>query len=188
MKRSAILAALLIVAVMSLLVTACGGGSPAPTSSGTASTAPPPPPSASAAPAAPGVSETETARPFTPTATTPKFFTDLLALKSPVVVIFYTKSAPVWADVSKEVAAVQKRYGNQAEFLEIPIDNTTSMASLAASEQAKAREVTNLAEQLGVKFTPYVVIIDRATMITYTHSGYIDDKTLEQALFKALKR
>jgi hypothetical protein len=183
-KRSALLVAVIVVALLAIGCASEGGTSvpnagPLP--------APQPPPTANAMPT-PSSTGTATAAPFTVNANTPKFFADLIALKTPLVVVFYASSDTAWADVSKEVDAVQKVYGSQAEFLKLSLDDSYNMSSLDTSRQVKARQITNLAQQMGVKFTPYLAVIDRNGDLTFTHSGYIDSKTLEQELFKALKR
>jgi hypothetical protein len=184
--RTRSLALLLVICLALLSVEACGGtgaSTSGPSESGQAPVAP-------VANAMPTVSSegTTTAAPFVVNKNTPQFFADLIQLKTPIVVVFYASTDPSWVDTSKEIDAVQKVYGNQAEFLRLSLDDSWDMASLDASRAAKALQVTNLAQQLAVRFTPDVVVIDRNADITYTHSGYIDSKTLENELFKALKR
>lgn len=199
MKRKVGLVALLITALAaSSLAVGCGGdggGTPPAATGGTTggttggqAAAPPAPPAPGGSKQVETAVETVTAVPYKPTPTTPKFFADMVALKTPLVVYFFAKTAPSYREVSKEIAQVEKTYGNQAEFVKLSMDDAYDMASLPADKQAKAQEITNLAEQFQVRFVPYIVIIDRNSMITYTHSGYIDAKTLEQELFKALKR
>lgn len=197
MKRTTTLMMVMVLAV-AMLTAGCGGGDTgggeaAAPSGGTAAeggqAAPPPPPTASGEKGQlPPVEETATAKPFTVSAQTPDSFKDLIELKTPIVVLFYTKADPASADTLSEFAQVEGRYANQAEFLKEPMDDVYRIASLPTGKQQAARDAANLADQLGVKFTPEVTIIDRNSMITYQHAGYIDAKTLEAELFKALKR
>lgn len=194
MKRTTTLLMVAVLAV-ALLAAGCGGGDDtagqgtANTGSTAAAPAPPPPPTGTGDEGQlPPVEETATAKPFVVAEQTPESFKELIELKTPIVVLFYTKADPASADTLSEFGQVERRYANQAEFLKEGMDDVYSIASLPTNKQQAARDAANLADQLGVKFTPEVTIIDRNSMITYQHSGYIDAKTLEAELFKALKR
>jgi hypothetical protein len=193
LKRTTTLLTVAVLAV-AMLAAGCGGGGDtakqetAKTGSTAAAKPPPPPTGTGDEGQLPPVEETATAKPFTVSDQTPQSFKDLIELKTPIVVLFYTKADPASADTLSEFGQVERRYANQAEFLKEGMDDVYSIASLPTNKQQAARDAGNLADQLGVKFTPEVTIIDRNSMITYQHSGYIDAKTLEAELFKALKR
>lgn len=102
--------------------------------------------------------------------TTPKFFKEALNQKQPIVVFFYSEGDSLSDAVRENIKAISEKpeYQNVI-FLALNID--------------KPEHVFGLISPLGVTYTPFVALIDKEGVIVKEFDGYVDGKTLEQAIY-----
>ncbi|HEX9093993.1 MAG TPA: hypothetical protein VF902_08420 [Coriobacteriia bacterium] len=181
------LAAALVLAVAALSLAACGGGG------GSEAAAPATPPPAVVAPvpaaATPGKdikspTETVSNEAFPVVAgETPEAIVTRLQAKQPMVVFFYDSTQGTTADQRVEVEAVTKKYRGMIDLLTYDI-----AAGVAGSDTATdpvVQQAMDMAGTLKVKFTPYILFVDREGRITYRFSGFTDRGLLEREVLRA---
>lgn len=208
MMRSRALAAVLALAVVaaSLAVTGCGGGAdePAETTQQPAAQAPaaPPPSSAGAAAATPPDRSPEEPNPYEPFPTnpqvTPKAVLDLIESQQPMIVYFYdstqktTNDENAGIDGESGLDKIMSDYRGAIDLVKFDIGRyvkTKSDGSVvvdpAMAEDEAAQQTVALANQLGVSFTPYLVIVDSEGYVTARFRGWDEYKDIELEVLRA---
>jgi hypothetical protein len=185
MRRAAAALALVLIAVS---LAACGGDTAA--VNATSSTAPP----AAAPPGTPPVvvpadplspTETVSNEPF-PTAVdgVPTVILDLLGSKQPILLFFYDSTQLITAEQRAEVDVVIKRYRGLITL--VAYDIRAESASADTSRDPEVEKALDLAGTLGVKHTPYVLIVDRYGRVTGRFAGYVDRALIEREVLRAI--
>jgi hypothetical protein len=187
MRRTVAVLALVLIAVT---LSACGGDTAAPPNA-TSSTAPPPAavPPGTAPVAAPTdlMSPTETvSNEAFPTAVegVPTVILDLLGSKQPILLFFYDSKQLITPEQRAEVDVVIKKYRGLITL--VAYDIRAESAAAGTSRDPEIQKALDLAGLLGVKHTPYVLIVDRYGRVTGRFAGYIDRKLIEREVLRAI--
>jgi hypothetical protein len=185
MRRAAAALALVLIAVS---LAACGGDTTATNS--TSSTPPPaaaPPPGAVPA-AVPSdlKSPTETvSNEAFPTAVdgVPKVVLDLLKSNQPILLFFYDSNQLITAEQRAEVDVVMKKYRGLITL--VAYDIRAESVSADTSRDPEVQKALDMAGLLGIKNTPYVLLVDRYGRIIGRFAGYIDRAFIEREVLRA---
>lgn len=180
--------AVLLVALLAVALTGCGGGEPEP--------APEPTPDAGAAapadPASAATSSTAAAEgsvfePFPVSEQTPPAITEALADNQPFVLFFFDDTQKTTNDVRQQIDQVMKDNSdivdlyayNLGQYATVDSEGVVEVDEEALKDDAAGAATVALAADLGVGFTPYVIVVDSQGYVIYRHSGYIDAEMLE---------
>jgi len=203
--RSRVVAAVLAVVLVlaAFVIVGCGGGEePETTAPTTAETPVTPPP-----PAEGGVTEATDLSPEEPSvyeafptdpAITPKAVLDLIESKQPMMVYFYDPSQKDTNDESQGIdgeggldqlmddyrGAIDLVSFDIGRFVQTASDGTVVVDPALANDEA-AKQAAALASELGVSFTPYVVIVDGEGYIIARFRGWDDWKDIEREVLRA---
>jgi hypothetical protein len=185
MRRTAAALALVLIAVS---LSACGADTPA--TNTTSSTAPAPaasPPGAVAAVAPTDLkspTETVSNEPF-PTAadSVPIAVLDLLRVKQPMLLFFYDSTQLITAEQRAEVDAVVTEYRGLIALVAYDIRAETAVADTVRDPEIE--KALAMAGLLGVKHTPYVLLVDRYGRVTGRFAGYVDRALIEREVLRA---
>jgi hypothetical protein len=184
MRRAAAALALVLVAVS---LVACGGDTAA--TNAASSTAPgglTAPPGVTAVVSADTKSPTETVNnePF-PTApdAVPVVVLDLLTSKQPILLFFYDSTQLITSEQREEVDAVVAKYRGLISM--VAYDIRSEYVSTEASADVEVKKALDLAGLLGVKHTPYVLLVDRYGRVTGRFAGYVDRALIEREVLRA---
>ncbi len=189
MRRLIAVTAVLILAV---ILGACGGGGgeqAAPPATDDGSVPPPPPVAAAADAAAPDRSPTEAvgfeAFPAQGqlATVTPAVILDNLKAKRAMLIFFYDRSQPEWDDAMDVVSGTMDDYRGLLELVSFDMQKAADPKGLA--KDAELGKAVMLAERLGVKNTPYILIVDDQGLITWRWRGPVDAGALERELMRA---
>jgi len=203
--RSRIVAVVLALALAltAALLVGCGGGDDGveqPTTTGEAPVTPPAPAgTAAAAPADRSPTETVVYEPFpTDPAITPEPVLQLLEAKQPMMVYFYDSTQKTTNDEAKGIddkggiEEIMSQYRGAIDLVSFDIGRfitTNPDGSItvdpAFAEDAAAQQAASLAAELGVTFTPYVVIVDGQGYIVGRFRGWDDYKDIEREVLRA---
>ncbi len=197
---AAVLAIFLVLAVV-LLAGCGGGGEPEATTDTTAQTPAPPPPAAG------GVTEVTDLSPEEPSVyepfptdpkITPQAVLDLIADQQPMIVYFYDPSQKDTNDENKGIDAkggleqIMEDYRGAIDLVSFDIGRYVQTApdgsvivDPALAEDEAAKQTVGLANELGVSFTPYVVIVDGNGYIIARFRGWDDWKNIEREVLRA---
>lgn len=180
--------AALMAVVVALAIVGCGGGEEAPQQ--TAGDTPPPPPAGTPAAeeAQPDRSPTETVD-FSAFPTgkqmetiTPTAILDNLEEGQAMMIFFYDRTQPEWDEVNEQVRAVAEDYRGLIEVIAFDMRNSQPTLPNVDPELAKA---ATLADRLGIRSTPYLMIVDSQGLITWRWRGYVDASILEREVMRA---
>lgn len=101
---------------------------------------------------------------------TPKFMVEALQTKKPILIFIFKENHNLSLTVRESIKKVLSTpMGNKILFLALNVD--------------KSEHVAGLVDRLGVTSIPFLALIDENGMIVKEYSGYIDEKTLEQAVY-----
>jgi hypothetical protein len=185
MRRTAAILALVLIAVS---LAACGGDTAA--TNATSSTPAPgsvaPPPAAVPAASSDSKSPTETvSNEQFPTAAdgVPKVVLDMLKNKQPILLFFYDSTQLITSEQRAEVDAVIARYRGLIEL--VAYDIRSESVSVGAANDPEVQKSLDLAGTLGVKHTPYVLLVDRYGRVTGRFAGYVDRVLIEREVLRA---
>ena len=194
----------LIVATSVLTLAGCGGGAstsgstptPAATSVPVATpvAAPASVPAVAAAPALIDRSAPESATfaPFPTGSTLPKSISKRLASKQPMVLYFYDSGQQVSKDQSAQIRTALAGNRGLADLVSFDVGQyadtspegvITVKRGLAKNEAA--RQAAVLSQNLSVRYTPYIIIVDKQGYITYKSRGYTDGAVIEREVLRA---
>lgn len=183
---------LLLVALLAFALVGCGGGGgedQAATETETPATPPPPPAATEDEAIIPDRSAEESSvfEAFPTGDFVPDGLAKKIAEKQPTIILFLDGSQKDSNDIKAEVNAVMK--SNQGlvdlftydigKYSSINKDGTIKADEAALKGDATAADAVSLARELGVKFTPYVVITDDQGYLIFKHSGFIDKELLD---------
>jgi len=184
--------------VLALTLVGCGGGEEAtetPETTDQAATAPAstPAPAAEAAPVDLSPTETVTYEPFPrDPQTTPEAVVERLDAQQPLLVFFYDTTQKDTNDQQAAISAVIDDYRGAIDLVSFDVGKyltTTSDGSVeidpAFSQDPAAQQTAQLVSELGVSYTPYIVITDSNGYIIARFRGIVDDKTLQQEVLRA---
>jgi len=203
-SRIAALALAVVLALTAVAVTGCGGGDETADQTTTGTTAetpvtPPAPTAAAAAPADRSPTETVVYEPFpTDPEVTPESVLQLIESKQPMMVFFYdstqktTNDQKVGIDGDGGLDELMAQYRGAIDLVSFDIgrylktgaDGQITTDPAFASDPA-AQQAAGLAAELGVKFTPYVVIVDGNGYIVGRFRGWDDYKNIEREVLRA---
>jgi hypothetical protein len=196
-----VLAMVLVIAAS--VLTGCGGAAveePQTTVSGSGAVpAPPAQPAATTAVADRTPEESTAYEPFpTNPNVTPAAVQELLQAKQPMLVLFYDSTQKTTNDERSGISGkdgidkIMADYRGTIDLVSYDIgrfvttaaDGSISVAPEFADDAAAQQAVT-LATTLGVKFTPYVVIVDGNGYIIARFRGWDDYKNIEREVLRA---
>ncbi len=178
------------VVLMSLSLVACGGGGEEPEPAET------PPPAAAPAPVpdddaaiiedkSPTLGEMF--EPFPEGEFVSEAIADRLESKQPMLLYFYDGRQKTTNDVTSEVKAAVERNRGAIDLISYDVtkyrsDESTSLAAVdpAIQEDEAGKQAIELARQMGVDFTPFVVIVDQQGYIIFKWRGPIDRDLLDR--------
>jgi ABC-type glycerol-3-phosphate transport system substrate-binding protein len=194
--RSRIVAAIALV-VLAVILVGCGGGDQATTTEDTTqaqgTAAPPAPaPAAEAPPVDKSPTETVVYEPFPRTEATPEAITQRLDAKQPMIVFFFDSTQKDSNDQREAIDAVMEKYRgaidlvsfDMAAYVTTQPDGSIVIDPAFASDPA-AQQAAALASQLGVSYTPYIVLTDSDGYIVGRYRGFVDAKDLELGVLRA---
>lgn len=102
--------------------------------------------------------------------TTPLFFKEAIEKKQPLLVFFYQEGDTISDRVKKNISEISsKPQYSDVIFLALNIE--------------KPEHIFGLLEPLGVTYAPFIAILDSDGVIRYEFAGYVDEQTIEQALY-----
>ncbi len=188
----------LIAALTVLSLAGCGGGGEAPPPE---AATPAPAPVTAAAPAAEipnplddrSSLSTETWVPFSVEGTLPVAVQQRLDEKQAMILFFYNGAQAQTDDLREQVDTAVEDNAGQIDLLAYDLGKATSIdkngvvvvdeTQLAAG--SPAAEAARLARQVGVKQTPYLMIIDDQGYLIFWNIGYIDSDLLTRQIQRA---
>lgn len=101
---------------------------------------------------------------------TPQFMVEALQQKKPILIFIFKENHQISLLVRENLKKLlQKPYATNLIFMALNID--------------KPEHVSGLVDSLGVTSVPFVALIDEKGQIVKQFSGYVDEKTLEQAVY-----
>jgi len=189
MRRSV---ALVLVALLAFTLVGCGGGAeePPPAEETEAVAPPPPPPTTETDDAVikdRSAEEADVFEIFPTSENVPDSLAQKIADKQPTLILFVDGAQKDTNDIKTEVNAVMK--SNQGlldlfiydlgKHASISKDGTIRVDEAALKDDPTGSAAVSLARELGVSFTPFVVITDDQGYIIYKHSGFIDQELLD---------
>jgi len=174
--------AALVVALIALTLAGCGGTAETPTQEPTTPTQPKPAvpqtePLVDRSPVEMGAPE-----PFPSMETTPPpdIVQQKLDAKRPMVLFFYDSAQEITGPQREEVDAVIGEYRGLIDLV------TFDVTSGKAAEPGDAAQVAaTFAGQLGIKSTPYLVIVNDERTITWRWLGFIDRELIGREVLSA---
>lgn len=105
--------------------------------------------------------------------------------KQPMILFFYDDAQLETDDARAEIVAVRDDNSGAVDLLEYNLGKYTSINESgvvsvddALAEDEKGKQVVTLARELGVNFTPFVVVVDDQGYVIYKWRGYIDAEML----------
>lgn len=202
--RSRIVAAVLAIVLVfaAVLLAGCGGGGDETQTTQPTAQAPATPP-----PPASGVAEVTDVSPEEPNAyaafptdpeITPKAVLDLIESKQPMMVYFYdpsqkdTNDENVGVDAEGGLDQIMSDYRGAIDLVSFDIGKYVTTASdgtvvidPSLANDKSSKQAAALANQLGVNFTPYVLIVDANGYIIARYRGWDDWKDIEREVLRA---
>lgn len=184
------LVAALVLATFVLALAGCGGGgeAEAPATTPAPAAAPTPPPVAVPAASGPDLSAEPVSDSWDKFPTLhgaqPEIVKELLESKQPMLLLFFDSDQTDSADQRKAVAAVMKKYRGLIDLVSYDVSKGLEKTTLDSADTA---EFSNLTGQLGVRYTPYIVIVNADGYITWRARGIVDAKLIEKAVLRATK-
>lgn len=187
----------LIAATVVLSLAGCGGDEP-PADAATGTDAPANP--AGDAPAVPAADEEEPVvddspdvggypAPFpTDQQIVPQDILNRLEAGQPLLIYYFDKGHTVVDDMNREIDTVMDQYrgiihkieyGVATDMEDVVEYDDTLGADLPEKERIELGKVYRLAEELGIGYTPFLILVDREGTITWMHRGFVDADTLE---------
>lgn len=177
-----------LLVMVALTLGACGGGG------GEEAATTEAPATSEAAPAVPGAptgpkvdtrspTETVTNEPFPRNEKTPADVTTRLGNGQPMILFFYDTSQPETGEQRASLDAVIEKYRGLIDLLSYDINAGGKDSETAKSEDVK--KAADMASQLKVSYTPYIVFVDRYGRVTYRFSGVTDQQMLEREALRA---
>ena len=194
--RSRIVAAIALV-VLAVILVGCGGGDQTTTTEDTTqaqgTAAPPAPaPAAEAPPVDKSPTETVVYEPFPRTAQTPAAVTERLDAKQPMIVFFFDSTQKDTNDQQDAISAVLDDYRGAIDLVSFDVSKyvkTNSDGSVvidpAFTSDPAAQQAAALAGDLGVSYTPYIVLTDAEGYTVARYRGTVDAKDLELGVLRA---
>jgi hypothetical protein len=185
--RRLIEATVLVIVAVSL--SACGGGgTTTATPAASAPAAPPVPPTANAGSAntyntlSPPQGPTGVAFPVG--VNTPEQIKSRIDSHQPMIILYYDPSQVTSNDQTVAISAAMAKYRGLIDLLQYDV---TGALPTGDNSQVTTRSeaITLETRELGVKFTPYVFVIDRAGIVVARYAGYVDSETLQLQILKA---
>lgn len=193
--------AALIVVMLAFSLTGCGGGEEPPAEEVATQTQP------AAAPAAPVVvpgqevvvdltpGEEQTFEPF-PVAeeVVPDVIAQRIAAKKPMLIFFYDSQQKTTDDQRAAIDVVLAQYRGTIDLVSFDSgkyvtldDSGTVTVKPGMKDDETAERVARLmgSDNLDVRFTPYLVFVDRQGYITYRYRGYVDESAIEREVLRA---
>jgi len=195
--RSRIVVAVVFVA-LALILVGCGGGNdqattPEDTAQTQSAAAPAAPvPAAAVAPVDKSPTETVVYEPFPRTAQTPAAVTERLDAKQPMIVFFFDSTQKDTNDQQDAISAVLDDYRGAIDLVSFDVSKyvkTNSDGSVvidpAFTSDPAAQQAAALAGDLGVSYTPYIVLTDAEGYTVARYRGTVDAKDLELGVLRA---
>jgi hypothetical protein len=112
----------------------------------------------------------------------PKPIVDRLQARQPMIVLFYDPRQLTTDDQRSAIETATAKYRGLIDSLEF--DASAALPSIAPSNTIGA-QVANITRDLRIDFTPYVILVNKAGIITVRYRGYIDSGTLEREILRA---
>lgn len=198
------LIAALIVATLAFSVTGCGGGGEEEATTGETAVQTQP---AATTPAAPVVvpgaetaydvsaGEEQKFEPF-PVAeeVVPAVISQRIAARKPMLIFFYDSQQKTTDDQRVAIDAVLAEYRGTIDLVSfdagkyVTVDESGTVTVRPGMEDDDTAErVARLmgADNLNIRFTPYLVFVDRQGYITYRYRGYVDESAIEREVLRA---
>lgn len=176
----------IVVACLAVVLVGCGGGGAAQqTDAGTGTGAAPAPAAKAAEEVIADKSPVETTltpTPFPSTLSTalPEAVQKKLDAGRPMLMFFYDTTEVETKEQRAEIDAVLKEYRGLIDLVTFDV---TAKPGKPAPEAAKV--AVSLADDLGIKGTPYIVIVDKNGFITWRWLGYVDRDLIEREVLRA---
>jgi hypothetical protein len=177
--------AAIVVASCALTLVGCGGGGGGTQQTNTQQPAQQAPArSAQQQPAAVDRSpeETPTLVPFPSTLSTalPSTVQSKLDAGRPMLLFFYDSNESETKEQRGEIDAVLSDYRGLIDLIAFDVKGGDSGQATEAAKQAAV-----LAADLGVKATPYIIVVDRNGYITWRWLGFVDRDVIEREVLRA---
>lgn len=181
------LVAALMVAMLVFVLAACGGGGEEQTQTPSGQQAAAPPPAEVAEGEAPGPDRSpleETTFEAFPRGgqITPTAILENLEDGKPMIILFYDWTQPETDDISDNIGLVMDDYRGMIELITFDMRKADPKLPEVDPELKKAAQ---LADRLGVKMTPYILIVDSQGLITWRWRGPADQPTIEREVMRA---
>lgn len=203
-SRFAAIVLAIILAVVAASLVGCGGGAAVeePQDVGQTSAAPAAPAAVTQPDAAPVDRSPEETSAYTPFPTdpnvTPKAVLELIEAKQPMMVFFYDSTQKTTNDQTKGISGksgiekLMSEYRGTIDLVSYDIGRFVATAADESisidpkfAETTSAQQAVSLASTLGVKFTPYIMIVDANGYIIARFRGWDDYKDIEREVLRA---
>lgn len=178
--------AALVVASLALALTGCGGGGGGGTDQAQ-NQAPPQQPAAPAGQQQPEVVdrspvETPTAVPFPSALSTamPDAVKSKLDAGRPMILFFYDTTESETKEQRAEIDAVLSKYRGLIDLVTFDVTLPKS-----GSPSDAVKRAATFATDLGVKSTPYIIVVDSGGFITWRWLGFVDRDVIEREVLRA---
>jgi protein-disulfide isomerase len=98
----------------------------------------------------------------------------------PMLIFFFDSSEPETTEQRGEIDAVVREYRGLIDLVTFDVKGGATGQSTDAAKQA-----ATLATDLGVKATPYIIVVDRNGFITWRWLGFVDRDVIEREVLRA---
>ncbi|MDI6713009.1 MAG: hypothetical protein QMD96_07200 [Anaerosomatales bacterium] len=176
--------AAIVVASCALALVGCGGGGGGGTEQAQSQTPPPPASSGQQQPQVVDRSpvETPTAVPFPSQISTamPESVKSKLDAGRPMILFFYDTTESETKQQRAEIDAVLKEYRGLIDLVTFDVTLPKS-----GSPSDAVKRAASFATDLGVKSTPYIIVVDSGGFITWRWLGFVDRDVIEREVLRA---
>ena len=114
---------------------------------------------------------------------TPAAVLSRLGNKQPMLLFFYDDTQTITKDQRTEIDAVVKKYAGLIDLL--AFDLNAGLPGGVSETDPETQKVMEMAGQIKVGFTPYMLFVDRSGRITGRFSGFADRGLLEREVLRA---
>ncbi|MHB9003579.1 MAG: hypothetical protein ACYC6C_05885 [Coriobacteriia bacterium] len=124
----------------------------------------------------------------------PDVISQRILARKPMLVFFYDSQQKTTDDQRAAIDAVLAEYRGTIDLVSfdagkyVTVDESgTATVRPGMEDDGTAERVARLmgADNLNVRFTPYLVFVDRQGYITYRYRGYVDESAIEREVLRA---
>ncbi len=192
------LVAVLVVALLAFSLAGCGGGGEeTPPAEQAPAETPAAPPASTGQPVENPIAdrsavESPTFEPFPTGEVVPSTIASRVAEGQPMLLMFVDGSQKDTDELRGQVdAAIKKNQGvvdlvtyDLGKYAAVDASGNVVVSASSLTKDEDAKQAVLLAHELGVNFTPYILIVDDQGYIIFRNRGYIDSALLDRQLLR----